>query len=58
MLPRFLFSLMTATSMRLALHAIEIADRPQIHLRARQKSVRAQNVDGKTALDAVDQRQP
>ena len=32
MLPRFLFSLMTRNFERLALHAVEIADRPQIDL--------------------------
>ena len=38
----------------LALHAVQIADRAQIHLRAGQESVRAENVDGQAALDAVD----
>ena len=37
-----------------ALHAIEIAHRPQINLRARQKRARAQDVDRQAALDAVD----
>ena len=53
-LPRFLFSLMTATSMRLALHSVEIADRTQIDLRAGQEGVRADDVDSEAALDAVN----
>src|SRR3954470_3073787 len=38
----------------LALHAVEIADRAQIHLRSGKKRMRAMNVYCKSALDAVD----
>ena len=38
----------------LALHAVQIADGAQVNLRAGQKRVRAENVDGQAALDAVD----
>ena len=38
----------------LALHAVEIADGAQVNLRAGQERVRAENVDGQAALDAVD----
>src|SRR5580658_2510332 len=38
----------------LALHAIEIANGPQVYLRARQESVRAKNIDGKAAFNAVN----
>ena len=38
----------------LALHAIEIAHRPQVNLRAGQKGARAHDVHGQAALDAVD----
>src|SRR5579862_1344497 len=38
----------------LALHAIEIANRPKIDLRSGQESVRAVNINGQTALDAID----
>ena len=37
---------------RLALHAIQIPDGTQVHLRARQEGARALNVDGQAALDA------
>ncbi len=40
--------------MRLALHAVEVADGAQVNLRAGQERVRAVNVDGESALDAVD----
>ena len=39
---------------RLALHAVEIANGPQIHLGAGKEGMRAVNVDGESALDAVD----
>src|SRR5437879_11862491 len=38
----------------LALHAIQIADRTQVDLRAGQECVRAMDVDRESALDAVD----
>src|SRR5450631_1262524 len=37
---------------RLALHAVQIADRTQVHLRAGQEGARALNIDGQAALDA------
>ena len=39
---------------RLSLHAVEVANRAQVHLRAGQKSVRAHNVHGQAALDSID----
>src|ERR1700730_6532405 len=39
---------------RLALHAVQIPDRTQIHLRARQKGARTLNVQGQAALDTLD----
>src|SRR5579872_57578 len=41
---------------RLTLHAVEIADRPQIHLGTGQERPRSQNVDRQTALRALDNR--
>src|SRR5438552_4314109 len=38
----------------LSFHAIEIADRAQVHLRAREKRVSAVDVDREAAFDAVD----
>src|SRR5271154_443694 len=38
----------------LALHAIEIADGPQVDLGTGQESMCAENVDSQAALDAVD----
>ncbi len=38
----------------LALKRVEVAHRAQINLRAGQKRACAENVDGQTALDAVD----
>ncbi len=54
MLPRFLLSLMTATSMIVALQDVQIAHRTQVRLRTRQEGLRAQNIDGQAALDALD----
>ncbi len=39
---------------RLTLHAVEIANRPQIHLRSRQKRSCAQNVDREPALGSLN----
>src|SRR5258708_5734234 len=41
---------------RLALHAVEIADGPQIHLRAGQERPRAQDVDRQATLGALNHR--
>ncbi len=38
----------------LALHAIQVADRAQVNLRAGQERVRAMDIDREAALDAVD----
>src|SRR5579872_465496 len=39
---------------RLALHAIQVADGPEVDLGAGQESMRTENVDGQSALDAVN----
>jgi hypothetical protein len=52
-LPRFLFSLMTRTSICGADVAVEIADGANLNLRAGQECLDA-DVDGQTALDAAE----
>ncbi len=42
----------------LALHAVQVAHRAQIDLRAGQERARAQDVDGQAALDAIDHDAP
>ena len=56
MLPRFLFSLMTATSIVSPLRTSRLRSGTQIRLRPRQERLGAQNIDGQAALDALDHR--